>query len=549
MLRIAAAQINLTVGDLPGNARKILDCLKKARDESCDLVVFPELAVCGYPPEDLLHKKSFVRGNRKTLQQIARKTHGLTAVVGFVDTDAQGRLFNAAAVIRAGKVQTVHHKQELPNYGVFDEKRYFFSGKTKGLFRCQGVPLGVSICEDIWVDSCVCQKQAQAGCRLLINLSSSPYDMGKLEERERLLKKKARKTKTFICYVNLVGGQDELVFDGCSLVIDPRGRVIAHGKHFEEDFLVCDLPLGKARGVARAQTLASRGRLASQISVTERVYRALVLGTRDYLQKNGFQKALIGISGGIDSALVAAIAVDAIGSENVIGVSMPSRYSSRGTQTDAKRLARALGMALREIPIEGLYREYLRTLAPVFEGCRPDVTEENIQARIRGDLLMALSNKFGWLVLTTGNKSELAVGYCTLYGDMSGGFAVLKDVPKTLVYELAQWRNRAGPRVRIPASILKRAPSAELRPGQKDQDSLPGYAVLDALLKEYVEGHKSFAKMIKPKGRDADMVRKVIGLVDHSEYKRRQAPPGIKITPRAFGRDWRLPITNKYKEF
>ncbi len=542
MLRIAAAQINLTVGDLAGNTQKIIASLEEAKTQACDFVVFPELAVCGYPPEDLLYKDYFVKDNLKCLGVIAKKAKGISAIVGFVDQDKQGRLFNAAAVLSEGILQGVYRKRELPNYGVFDEKRYFSTGKTKGIFTHQGVKFGVTVCEDIWIEESICELQAKAGCELLINLSSSPYDMGKLKEREKLLTNKARRNKTAICYVNLVGGQDELVFDGCSLFLGKDGKMLAHGKHFEEDLLICDVPVE-----AFSQKKVFKKQRIPKMTKKERVYKALVLGTHDYIKKNGFTKVVMGISGGIDSALVATIAVDAIGKENVVGVSMPSRFSSSGTQSDAKRLAAHLGIALKDIPIEGLYKEYLQSLADEFKGLTANVAEENIQARIRGNLLMALSNKFGWLVLTTGNKSEIAVGYCTLYGDMSGGFAVIKDVPKTLVYALAEWRNAQGPRVRIPVSILRRPPTAELRAGQKDQDSLPAYPVLDAMLKDYVEEHKSFTAMSH--GKDKDLVSQVIRLVDYSEYKRRQAPPGVKITSRAFGRDWRLPITNKYREF
>jgi NAD+ synthase (glutamine-hydrolysing) len=617
MIRIAAAQINLTVGDLTGNADKIIRTLQQARDAQCDIVVFPEMAVCGYPPEDLLHKRYFIRDNLKALRSVVPHTRGLLAVIGFVDIGKTGALYNAAALVHNGTVRKIYHKRELPNYGVFDEKRYFVPGKALGKITLKGVTCGVSICEDMWVDQGVCAQQAKAGCRLLLNLSSSPFDVGKQEERKAVARTKARQHKAYLCYANLVGGQDELVFDGSSLLVDPKGRLLAQGKAFEEELLIQDLPVGTKPGPDKplvnwsgqragkkpfdaAGEAPAGGKPSDAISLStserpatvhnpvgqppytdmsaltvpdaaearasvrnacaeqalpggvkprqlQNIYKALVLGTRDYIQKNGFQKVVIGLSGGIDSALVAAVAVDAIGPAQVVGVSMPSQYSSRGTQTDAKRLARQLGIELKEIPIQSLFTAYAESLAGEFAGTRPDAAEENIQARIRGNLLMALSNKFGWLVLTTGNKSELAVGYCTLYGDMSGGFAVLKDVPKTLVYALAEWRNAVGPRVRIPASILKRAPTAELRANQKDQDSLPPYAVLDEYLKDYVENHNSLKALSK--GANKALVKKVIKLVDNSEYKRRQAPPGIKITRRAFGRDWRLPITNKYKEF
>jgi len=553
MLRVALAQINPTVGDLAGNKEKIIQYIAKAREYEVDIVVFPELAVCGYPPEDLLLKDYFVKDNVKALKSLLKETRGLTAVVGFVDQDKEGHLYNAAAVMIDGKLKTIYHKQELPNYGVFDEKRYFKPGRSNARSNMGGYPAAVSICEDIWEG--VCQKQAKAGAKLLINISSSPYDMGKLRKRQRLLKGIAKETKAYICYANLVGGQDELVFDGGSLVIDPKGKVIACAREFEEDLIVADLNLGTKKASSQRgpilYCLSSGLRLGiKQISkpsgVLERIYKALVLGTRDYAKKNGFQKVLIGLSGGIDSSLVAVVAVDALGKENVIGVTMPSRYTSEGTRTDARKLADNLGIRFMEMPIEGVFKAYLDTLAEHFCGLTPDITEENIQARIRGNFLMALSNKFGWLVLTTGNKSEVAAGYCTLYGDMSGGFAVIKDVPKTIVYALSRLINKRDKEV-IPESIIQRPPTAELRENQKDQDSLPPYEDLDEMLKEYVEEHCSLAKMAGKK--DIDLVKKVITLIDRNEYKRRQAPPGIKITPRAFGKDWRLPITNKYKEF
>ena len=558
MIRIAAAQINSTVGDLAGNREKITENIRRAKGQDADIIVFSELTVCGYPPEDLLYKDHFVRDNIKVLRSLIKKTAGITAIIGFADRDKKKNLYNAAAVICNKHLKGIYRKEELPNYGVFDEKRYFQQGKNNKIFSIGKEYFGVSICEDLWVDKGVCQWQARAGARLLINLSASPYDVGKLREREKLLKKRAKNEKVFVCYVNLVGGQDELVFDGGSLIVDPQGAIVASGKQFCEDLVIADINIGGSRAKrARASNIISIGHqlskekqpikkhLSKRLSQDERVYQALVLGTRDYARKNGFQKAVLGLSGGIDSALVAAISVDALGKDNVIGVTMPSQYTSKGTKTDAQRLSKNLGIRLIEVSIERIFKVYLFELKHTVKESEFGLAEENLQARIRGDILMTLSNKYGWLVLTTGNKSEVAVGYCTLYGDMTGGFAVIKDVPKTKVYDLARLRNLKGQND-IPASILKRAPSAELRANQKDQDSLPAYDILDEMIREYIEKHWSLEKMARKN--DLLLVKDVIKMIDHSEYKRRQAPPGIKITPRAFGKDWRLPITNRYKE-
>ncbi len=528
MLRIALAQINTTVGDLTGNRKKIVACITNAKKNNADIVVFPELAVTGYPPEDLLHKEHFVRDNIKSLRALSKKVSKITVIVGFVDRDAKKNLYNAAAVIVDGRIKGIYHKRDLPNYGVFDEKRYFTQGKNSSLFSLCGVKVGLSICEDIWREDGVYQEQIKEKTDVLINLSSSPYDFGKLKQRERLLINRAKKAKAFVCYTNLVGGQDELVFDGGSLMINPQGKIIASGKQFEED-----LVLGR--------------HLSERFSCYERIHKALVLGTRDYIQKNGFKKVVIGISGGIDSSVVAAIAVQAVGKKNVIGISMPSQFTSKGTKADAKRLADNLGIRYIEVPIRGILATYLFMLRKEFRGQKNGVAEENLQARIRGNILMAFSNKFGWLVLTTGNKSEVAVGYCTLYGDMTGGFAVIKDVLKTQVYEVARLINNRYGKM-IPASVLKRAPTAELRENQKDQDSLPPYDVLDPLLKAYVEEHQSLSQISQKIKKNSKMIKEIIKKVDKSEYKRRQSPPGIKITSRAFGKDRRLPITNKYKE-
>ncbi len=533
-LRIALAQINTTVGDLEGNARKVVEFTTAARVRGADLVVFPELTIPGYPPEDLLLKEHFIRRNLNVLSILARRVRGITAVVGFVDRDSRGHLYNAAAVLADGRINLVYHKQALPNYSVFDEKRYFTPGRGFRLFSLKGCRLGVNICEDIWVDNGVYQAQAAAGADVLVNLSSSPYETGKREERVRLLARRGKETGAVIVYANLVGGQDELVFDGASLVVDARGTVLAAGAQFREDLVIAESHSpGKALLVPPLERVAE-------------MYAAVVLGTRDYIRKNGFKKILIGLSGGIDSALVAALAVEAVGKENVVCLSLPTRFNARATRNDARRLALNLGVTFQEISIEPVVKVFLKTLQAYFRGTPAGLAEENLQARIRGNLLMSFSNKFGWLVLTTGNKSEMATGYCTLYGDMSGGYAVIKDIYKTQVYELAEYVNaRAGSNV-IPRSVIIRAPSAELRPNQKDQDSLPPYPALDELLGLYVEGHCSLGVMARACG-DKKMAGNVIRLVDQSEYKRRQAPPGVKISKRAFGKDWRLPLTNRYR--
>lgn len=559
MIRIALAQINTTVGDLAGNQRKIKASIHQAKVSGADLVVFPELAVCGYPPEDLLYKSHFIENNIKTLHDLAQNTQGITAIVGFVDQKGK-HLYNAAAVLSDGKVKTVYHKQELPNYGVFDEKRYFEAGHEHFLLSVGDALVGITVCEDVWVQGAGYLKQAKAGASLIVNISSSPYEIGKTKVRMDLLARRAKETGAYFCYTNLVGAQDELVFDGGSFVVDPKGNVVGCAKQFEEDLLIVDLDLPQSKPSkqplpviavqpAKNQTF-TRAALPIKhtfMDETAEIYAALVLGTRDYVRKNGFHKVVIGLSGGIDSALVAAIACDAIGKANVVGISMPTRFNSRGTRNDARKLAVNLGIEFHEIPIKRIMAAYQVTLDPWFYEKDPDITEENLQARMRGNILMAFSNKFGWLVLTTGNKSEMAVGYCTLYGDMSGGFAVIKDILKTKVYELARFRNMLSGKMIIPKTVLLRAPSAELRDNQTDQDSLPPYDDLDRMLESYVEQHESIQQM-KTKIADEKSCRKVVSLVDKSEYKRRQAPPGIKITARAFGKDWRLPITNKYKE-
>ncbi len=570
-LRLALGQINSTVGDFEGNVRKIVDTLERARGLGVALVAFPELAVTGYPPEDLLFKPAFIEANLRALGDIARASRGLTAIVGFVDR--RDDIFNAAAVLHDGAVAGVYHKRYLPNYGVFDENRYFQAGTETPVFTRGDATFAVNICEDLWYPTGPTTVQALAGADLVVTINSSPYHAGKAHDRERMVATRAADDLVCLAYVNMVGGQDELVFDGGSLIVDEHGRCVARGRQFEEDLVVADVDLD---GVFRARLRDSRRRkeklsaedhvsrvvlppiaaaspplperpTVAPLAPVDEVFQALVLGTRDYVRKNRFGRVVIGLSGGIDSSLVAAIAVEALGRENVVGVTMPSPYSSTGTRRDAKRLARNLGVEFLTLPIGTLLRTYKGTLAAAFKGLKEDVTEENVQARIRGNLLMALSNKFGWLVLTTGNKSEYGVGYTTLYGDMAGGFAVIKDVPKTLVYEVARHVNARAGRALIPQSVFERAPSAELRPDQRDQDTLPPYAELDAILEAYVENDLGVSDMVG-RGFDRETVQRTVAMVDRNEYKRRQGPIGVKITPRAFGRDWRLPIVNRFRE-
>ncbi|HKZ72343.1 MAG TPA: NAD+ synthase [Nitrospirota bacterium] len=576
-VRVGIAQINAGVGDLEGNVEKILQFTEAASRQGVDIVAFPELAVTGYPPEDLLLKPQFVEDNYASLERIAKKTSLLEVaiVVGFVDRGDD--IYNAAAVISKGKIAGIYHKNYLPNYGVFDEKRYFKTGTGSPLFLLWGIPVGINICEDIWYPDGPCMSQALAGAQIIININSSPYHAGKWRFRERMISTRASDNAVFIAYANMVGGQDELVFDGQSMVFNPRGELIARGKQFEEDLIMADIDLhlvelARLHDPRRREKMSSpqvspqmttvkvsdvlpkkkkvrlAPRTAESLSSTEEVYQALVLGTRDYVRKNGFKKVVIGLSGGIDSSLVAMIAVDALGKKNVAGVFMPSQYTLSESGEDVQGLVKNLGIRLVTIPIQDIFKNYINTLSEEFTGMKPDVTEENIQARIRGNIMMALSNKFGWLVLTTGNKSEMSVGYATLYGDMAGGFAVIKDVPKTLVYELARYRNMRGKEgvAPIPERVLVKEPTAELRPGQKDTDSLPPYETLDPILHAYVEEDRS-VKEIAAMGYREETVARVVSMVDRSEYKRRQAPPGIKITPRAFGKDWRVPITNRYR--
>jgi len=570
-LRIAMAQINPTVGDLAGNRDKIIDYIARARKLGSDIVALPELAVTGYPPEDLVLKPQFVKDNLRTLKEITKATRGITAVVGYVDSNEH--IYDAAAIMSDGRLVHVYHKMLLPNYGVFDEYRYFKPGRRFPVITVKGVNIGVNVCEDIWYADGPARTQALAGAEVIVAVNASPYHKGKGKERQQMLALRAKENSVYVVYANTVGGQDELVFDGHSMILDPKGKLLVAGKQFEEDLIAFDIRLPgpyqpvdlsselildehrdnidtvviSAKPAPKKKPLPP-ARMVKSYPLCEEVYRALVLGTRDYVEKTGFRSVVIGLSGGIDSSLVAAVAVAAIGRENVTGVFMPSQYSSNESCEDAFDLARNLGIRILEVPIKQTFEAYLRMLRGTFAKTREDVTEENLQARIRGNILMALSNKFGWLVLTTGNKSEMSVGYATLYGDMAGGFAVIKDVPKTMVYDVCRCINRIEGRAVIPKRVMTKAPTAELRPNQKDSDSLPEYDELDPILKAYVEDDKEFDEMLRA-GFDRKTVERVIRLVDSSEYKRRQAPPGVKITPRGLGKDRRFPITNRYKSY
>ncbi|HEY8584771.1 MAG TPA: NAD+ synthase [Capillimicrobium sp.] len=562
-LRLALHQINATVGDLTGNETKIREGIRAAREAGAQLSLFPELAVTGYPPEDLLLKEHFLRDCRAVIDRLAADAGDHVAVVGYPERAED--VYNAAAVLSGGAVQAVYRKVLLPNYGVFDEQRYFQVGTAGGIVELGDLRVGLTVCEDLWEPGLPAYDESVAGATLILNLSASPYHAGKGLERERMVAQRARDSVAAFAFCALVGGQDEVVFDGHSFVVDHTGEVIARAAQFEEELLIVDVDLGAGasarlrdtshrpgarRAAATVTTLARLPepapatapapppRVAELLDPDAEVYAALVLGLRDYVRKNGFDRTVLGLSGGIDSALVAAIAVDALGADRVTAVVMPSPYSSSGTQSDARDLARHMGIECLEYSIKPAMDAYETMLAETFAGRAPDITEENLQARIRGNLLMALSNKFGWLVLTTGNKSEMSVGYSTLYGDLAGGFAVIKDCPKTLVYRLSE---HAG----IPRSIIDRPPSAELRPDQRDEDSLPPYAVLDRILAGYVEQDLGREDLVA-QGLPAGEVDRVIRLVDVAEYKRRQAPPGIKVTTRAFGRDRRMPITNRY---
>ncbi|TAN37419.1 MAG: NAD+ synthase [Verrucomicrobia bacterium] len=571
---IALAQVNTTVGALAANAGLLLRAAQAAAARGAQLIAFPELALSGYPPEDLVLKPHFLADTAAELQRFAVALPPEPLVIAGFPEAADGKIFNAAAVLHGGKIIATYRKMLLPNYGVFDEKRLFTPGEKPLVIEVAGLRLGLHICEDSWMlNGTPCRRLRDAGLDLLLNISASPYHHGKLKQREDVLRKMAQSLHAPLAYCNLVGGQDELVFDGASLCLAADGREMARAKQFEDDVLFVTLepsrgakPALNPAQVDRVQTsravapkrprsgafgeraLPQPPRLEPVLDDVAEVYAALKLGLRDYVEKNRFREVVIALSGGIDSALVAALAVDALGTARVHGLTMPSRFSSSETLSDAQLLAQCLGIECRTLPIERLHQTFLEDLAPCWPGRAPDATEENLQARIRGNIVMALSNKFGWLVLTTGNKSEIATGYCTLYGDMAGGFAVIKDVPKMLVFELARWRNRQSAAPVIPPSIIERPPTAELRANQKDSDSLPEYAVLDPILERYVERDWPAEKIIAD-GYDAALVRRVIKLVDLNEYKRRQGAPGIKITPKAFSRDRRMPITNQYLEY
>ena len=575
IFRIALAQINPIVGDITTNTSMILDYVQRAQKLNVDLVAFPELAITGYPPEDLLFKKSFIQANVAAMNSIVEASEDVAVVVGYVEQDGID-LFNSAALGYRGRYIDSYRKIFLPNYGVFDEERYFKKGDVCPVYEINGTQVGINICEDIWYPMGPTVLQCGAGAEVIININASPFHAGKRIEREAMLSDRSSTHQVFLGYANTVGGQDELVFDGSSVVVDSDGHIITRGISFDEDLIVADLDMGvysgrnpenqsrnpitssdfgEARNIfvssfaPNSKAELSILRDVSELSEMEEVYHALVMGTGDYVRKAGFTKAVIGLSGGIDSALTCVIAVDALGCDNVVGVGMPSRYSSDGSIIDAKELADNLGIDFWEIPIEPAHVSFTNMLEPMFKDTNPNVAEENVQARIRGNVMMTIANKFGWIVLTTGNKSEMAMGYATLYGDMAGGFAVLKDVPKTLVYDLSRQRNQqSDDGLLIPLSTIEKPPSAELRPDQTDQDTLPPYDELDPIVKAYVEEDFSYLELVDA-GYPESVVQKVIASVDRNEYKRRQSPPGVKITPRAFGKDRRLPIINKYSQF
>lgn len=568
VVRVALAQLNPLVGDLDGNAKKMAEAYARADSAGCDVIAFPELSITGYPPEDLVLKPGFVADNERILAELAATTGDCAAVVGYVEEDRD--LFNAAAICVGGEIVGTYRKRLLPNYAVFDEARYFTPGNETDpleLYEIAGIKMGVSICEDIWSPDGPLAVQADGGAELALNINASPYHRGKAAARERMLATRAADAHSALVYVNQVGGQDELVFDGCSLAFDAEGNLLARGPQFVEELLIVDVPVPP---VYRQRILDPRGRISQRslplVAISDRsravepspptvaphldpvaeLYEALVLGTRDYCAKNGFTDVVVGLSGGIDSTLVAVIAADALGAEHVHGVSMPSRYSSDHSKSDAQRLAENLGLDYRTISIEPAFAAYLEMLAPSFEGREPGLTQENLQSRCRGQLLMALSNEFGWMVLTTGNKSEMAVGYFTIYGDSVGGYAVIKDVLKTEAYELCRYVNERSGREIIPEGVITKPPSAELRPDQRDDQSLPPYEVLDPILELYVEEDFTAGEIVE-RGHDEAIVRRVTRLVDIAEYKRRQCPPGVRVTTKAFGRDRRLPVTNGYR--
>lgn len=577
IFRLALAQINTTVGDIPGNTAIMLEYLERARKAQADLVAFPEMATTGYPPEDLLFKTSFISDNMAARDKIVAAAKDIAVIIGYVH---QGKdISNAAALGYNGQLIDSYFKVQLPNYGVFDEERYFRPGNTSPVFVINGVIVGINICEDIWYPEGPIAAQREAGAELIININASPFHTGKRAYREEMIATRAADNELFVAHLNAIGAQDELVFDGASVICDMNGQVVERAPAFEEALTVTDLDIDEVVRLRNSRPSTESATILRETGTgcapkivqvsgaqirelqplpasaptpvmeqVEEVYHALVLGTRDYLKKSGFDKVLIGLSGGVDSALTATVAADAIGAKNIVGIAMPSRFSSEGSISDSKELADNLGIDLWTVPIEPGHMAFEDMLRPYFRGTEPNVAEENVQARIRGNILMSISNKFGWMVLTTGNKSEMAMGYATLYGDMAGGFAVIKDVPKTLVYELCQWRNLHGkPSNVIPQAIIVKPPSAELKENQTDQDSLPPYDVLDPVIKAYVEEDWSYQEMVDA-GFDPAVVRQVITAVDRNEYKRRQAPPGVKITPRAFGKDRRLPIVNRYRQ-
>lgn len=576
-LRIALAQINPTVGDFEGNVSKIINNIEESVKADAQLVVFPELAITGYPPEDLLLKTHFIEDNLEALKKVQKKVKDIVAVIGFVDR--RDDIYNSAAIVYNKKLIGIYHKMYLPNYGVFDEVRYFQAGRRCAVYRIGDVCFGVNICEDIWYPEGPARMQALAGAEVIVNINASPYRIGKNKFRETMLSTRASDSIAIVVYLNAVGGQDELVFDGNSLILDENGNICARGKPFKEFLIIADLDLDPVRMKRlhaprrRQEVVKLEKDVVEEIVIPvedrvhkmgvlpvfpsvgykaleplEEVYEALVLGTSEYVRKNGFKGVVIGQSGGVDSSLVSTIAADAVGRDNVTGLFMPSPYTSKESKEDVFSLASNLGIKVVEVPIHSIFKSYLDALKEIFRGFPENVTEENIQARIRGNILMAFSNKFGWLVLTTGNKSEMSVGYATLYGDMAGGFAVIKDVPKTMIYELCRWKNKREDRIVVPERVIQKEPSAELKPNQRDMDMLPPYPMLDPVLKAYIEDDKGFDEILSL-GCDAESVKKIIRMVDTSEYKRRQAPPGIKITQRAFGRDRRFPITNKYRGY
>ena len=572
-VRIALAQINVRVGDIRGNLKKILRYIRSAKDSGVDVLAFPELTITGYPPEDLLLKPKFIQDSLSAVDEVRKATKGITVVLGY--PEQENDLYNAAAILHDQELVDVYRKHYLPNYGVFDEERYFKSGQRMPVYKLGNFIFGVNICEDIWYPGDPTRKQSVLGnAQVIINISSSPYYSSKVGSREQMLVTRARTYSVVVAFCNLVGGQDELVFDGHSVVVGARGEILARAGGFKEELLISDINIKgvlrsrkeglkrkrdlkagkkrldvikiKAKNAGRRKKSSVKSKVTEFFSVEEEIFRALVLGTKDYVSKNGFKKVAIGLSGGVDSALVAVIAVEALGKQNVVGISMPSKFSSKSSVTDTNKLSVNLGIELIKIPIAKAYNSYIHMLSKTFSGTREDITEENLQARIRGNILMAVSNKFGWLVLTTGNKSEMSVGYCTIYGDMAGGFAVIKDVPKTMVFRLSRFINEYKGKEIIPQSIIEKPPSAELRPGQLDTDSLPPYDILDPILKAYVEDDLSAAQIVAL-GFKEKIVKRVISMVDRNEYKRRQGPPGIKITARAFGKDRRFPITNLYR--